>query len=55
MLSFVKNLRQKLSKTKSGFIDKIDETVKSRGVIDDEITSVIKEVVADLSAKYKDE
>lgn len=45
MLSIVKNLRQKLSKTKSGFIDKIAETVKSRGVIDDEMFEQIEEIL----------
>jgi len=45
MLSIVKNLRQKLSKTKSGFIDKIAETVQARGVIDDEMFDEIEEIL----------
>jgi len=45
MLSIVKNLKQKLSKTKSGFIDKIAETVVSRGVIDEEMFDEIEEIL----------
>lgn len=45
MLSLVKNLRQKLSKTKSSFIDKIDESVQAHGVIDDEMFDEIEEIL----------
>jgi fused signal recognition particle receptor len=45
MLSKLKNLRQKLSKSKSGFIDKIAEAVKIRGVIDEELFEEIEEIL----------
>ena len=45
MLSIVKSLRQKLAKTKNDFIDKIAETVKIRGVVDEELLESIEEIL----------
>lgn len=45
MLSKLKSLRDKLSKSKSGFIDKISETVKIRGVIDDQLYDDLEEIL----------
>ena len=45
MLSKLKSLRDKLTKSKSGFIDKIAETVKVRAVIDDELYEDLEEIL----------
>ncbi len=45
MLSKLKNLKDKLSKSKSGFIDKISETIRTRGVIDEELFDEIEEIM----------
>jgi fused signal recognition particle receptor len=45
MLSKLKNLREKLSKSKSGFIDKISEVIKVRGVVDEELFDEIEEIM----------
>jgi len=45
LLSFVRNLRQKLNKTKSGFLGKIAEAVKLRGKIDDELFEEIEDIL----------
>lgn len=45
MLSKLKSLRQKLTKSKSGFIDKIAEAVKLRGVVDEELFEEIEEIM----------
>jgi fused signal recognition particle receptor len=45
MLSIVKSLKQKLSKSKSSLIDKIAETVQAHGVIDDEMFEEIEEIL----------
>ncbi len=45
MLNMVKSLKQKLSKTKAGFIDKISEVVSVRGVFDDETYEEIEEIL----------
>ncbi|MCK9557164.1 MAG: signal recognition particle-docking protein FtsY [Candidatus Cloacimonetes bacterium] len=45
MLSKLKSLRDKLTKSKSGFIDKIAETVRVRGVIDDELYDELEEIL----------
>nr|MDK2850559.1 fused signal recognition particle receptor [Candidatus Cloacimonadota bacterium] len=45
MLSKLKNLRNKLSKSKSGFIDKISEVIRGRGVVDEELFDEIEEIM----------
>jgi fused signal recognition particle receptor len=45
MLSKLRNLRDKLTKSKSGFIDKIAETVKVRGVIDEQLYEELEEIL----------
>lgn len=45
MLNMMKSLKDKLSKTKSGFIDKIAEVVSVRGVFDDETYEEIEEIL----------
>ncbi len=45
MLSFVRNLRQKLNKTKSGFLGKIAEAVRLRGKVDEELFDEIEDIL----------
>ncbi len=45
MLGIVRNLRQKLSKTKSGFIGKIAEAVRLRGKVDEELLEEIEDIL----------
>ncbi|HNX00458.1 MAG TPA: signal recognition particle-docking protein FtsY [Candidatus Cloacimonadota bacterium] len=45
MLSFVKNLREKLAKTKSSFIGKIAETIRLRGKVDEELMDELEEIL----------
>lgn len=45
MLNMMKSLKDKLSKTKSGFIDKIAEVVSVRGVFDEETYEEIEEIL----------
>ncbi|MDI3504714.1 MAG: fused signal recognition particle receptor [Candidatus Cloacimonadota bacterium] len=45
MLSKLKDLRQKLSKSKAGFIDKIAEAVNIRKIIDEELFDEIEEIL----------
>ncbi len=45
MLSFVRNLRQKLTKTNSGFMGQIQETVMTRGKVDEETLEEIEEIL----------
>ncbi|PKN72247.1 MAG: signal recognition particle-docking protein FtsY [Candidatus Cloacimonetes bacterium HGW-Cloacimonetes-3] len=45
MLSIVRNLRQKLNKTKSGFMGKIAEAVSLRGKVDEELLEEIEEIL----------
>jgi fused signal recognition particle receptor len=45
MLNIVRNLRQKLAKTKSGFLGRIAEAVRLRGKVDDELMEEIEEIL----------
>lgn len=45
MLNIVRNLKEKLSKTKSGFIGKIAEAVRLRGKVDDELLDEIEDIL----------
>jgi len=45
VLSFVRNLKQKLTKTNSGFMGKIEETVKTRGKVDEETLEEIEDIL----------
>lgn len=45
MLSIVRSLRQKLAKTKSGFIGKIAEAISLRGKVDEELMEEIEEIL----------
>jgi len=45
VLSFVRNLKQKLTKTNNGFVGKINEAVKARGKVDDEMLEEIEEIL----------
>lgn len=45
MLSIIRNLKQKLAKTQSGFIGKIAEAVKLRGKVDEELLEEIEEIL----------
>lgn len=45
MLSIVRNLRQKLNKTKSGFLGKIADAVRLRGKVDEELLEEIEEIL----------
>lgn len=45
MLSIVKNLRDKLSKNRGSFVDKMSETIKVRGVVDEELYEQLEEIL----------
>lgn len=45
MLSIMRNLRQKLAKTKSGFIGKIAEAIRLRGKVDEELMEEIEDIL----------
>lgn len=45
MLSLMRNLRQKLAKTKSGFIGRIAEAIKLRGKVDEELMDEIEDIL----------
>ena len=45
MLNIVKNLKEKLSKTNSSFMGKINETVKKRKVVDEDMLTEIEEIL----------
>jgi len=45
VLSIVKNLRQKLNRTKSGFLGKIAEAIKLRGKVNEELLEEIEEIL----------
>jgi len=45
MLNIVRNLRQKLAKTKSGFLGRIAEAVSLRGKVDDELLEEIEDIL----------
>ena len=45
MLKFVKNLKQKLARTKNNFIGKIAETIKLRGKVDEELMEELEEIL----------
>jgi fused signal recognition particle receptor len=45
MLSFVRNLREKLAKTKSSFVGKIAETIRLRGKVDEELMEELEEIL----------
>lgn len=57
MLNKLKSLRDKLSKSKSGFIDKITEAIKRTGVIDDDLYDELEEILIrnDTGADLADE
>lgn len=45
MLNIVKNLKEKLSKTNNSFMGKINETVKKRKVVDEDMLTEIEEIL----------
>lgn len=45
MLSFMRNLRQKLARTKSGFIGRIAEAINLRGKVDEELMEEIEDIL----------
>jgi len=45
MLSIVRTLRQKLARTKSGFLGKIAEAIKLRGKVDEELMEEIEDIL----------
>lgn len=45
MLSIMRNLRQKLAKTRSGFIGRIAEAIRLRGKVDEELMDQIEEIL----------
>lgn len=45
MLSIMRNLRQKLAKTKSGFIGRIAEAINLRGKVDEELMDEIEDIL----------
>ncbi|HRY83693.1 MAG TPA: signal recognition particle receptor subunit alpha, partial [Candidatus Cloacimonadota bacterium] len=45
MLSIVRSLRQKLAKTKSGFIGKIAEAISLRGKVDEDLMEEIEDIL----------
>ena len=45
MLSLVRNLRQKIAKTKSSFLGKIAETISLRGKVDEELMEEIEDIL----------
>jgi len=45
MLSIMRNLRQKLAKTKSGFIGRIAEAIRLRGKVDEELMEEIEDIL----------
>lgn len=45
MLSLMRNLRQKLAKTKSGFIGRIAEAIRLRGKVDEELMDEIEDIL----------
>lgn len=45
MLKIMRGLRQKLARTKSGFIGRIAEAIKLRGKVDDELMEQIEEIL----------
>ncbi|HNX37253.1 MAG TPA: signal recognition particle-docking protein FtsY [Candidatus Cloacimonadota bacterium] len=45
MLSIVRSLRQKLAKTKSGFLGKIAEAISLRGKVDEELMEEIEDIL----------
>lgn len=45
MLSIMRNLRQKLAKTKSGFLGRIAEAIRLRGKVDDELMEEIEDIL----------
>ncbi|MDD2229962.1 MAG: signal recognition particle-docking protein FtsY [Candidatus Cloacimonetes bacterium] len=45
MLSIVRNLRQKLNRTKSGFLGKIADAVRLRGVVDEAMLEEIEDIL----------
>ena len=45
MLNIVRGLRQKLARTKSGFIGRIAEAIRLRGKVDDELMEEIEEIL----------
>ncbi len=45
MLSFVRNLREKLAKTKNSFVGKIAEAIKLRGKVDEELMEELEEIL----------
>ncbi len=45
MLSLMRNLRQKLARTKSGFIGRIAEAIKLRGKVDEELMEEIEDIL----------
>jgi fused signal recognition particle receptor len=45
VLNIVKNLKEKLSKTNSSFMGKINETVKKRKVVDEDMLTEIEEIL----------
>jgi len=45
VLSFVKTIREKISKTKSGFFGKIAEAIRLRGKVDEELLEEIEDIL----------
>jgi len=45
MLSFIKKLKAKLAKSKSGFVGKLAETIKLRGKVDEELMEELEEIL----------
>ena len=45
MLSIIKNLKEKLAKTKNNFIGKIAEAVKLRGKVDEDLMDELEEIL----------
>ncbi len=53
MFGFMKNLKEKLAKTKNGFLGKIAEAIKLRGKVDEELMEELEEILirADIGAE----
>ncbi len=53
MLSIVRSLRQKLAKTKSGFLGKIAEAISLRGKVDEELMEEIEDILLRSDTGYE--
>ncbi len=45
MLSFVRNLREKIAKTKNSFVGKLAETIRLRGKVDEELMEELEDIL----------